>query len=360
MPSPALLLAAAGLAIAGLVVPAAAAGTDAPPVSHLDAETVLPPGENGDFSVDEQAQYEADGDPSDFGAHVDDQREMYWTGKSKSAAFQTPTGTPVEPKDGVRIYRDAADVPLIYGDTGGDVWFGAGYAAATDRLFEIDAIRRTARGTLAELTGPGGVPADLQERILTYTDAEYDAMLHRLSPAGQEAIESYAAGVAQRIDEVQADPSMLPAEYQVLTSTPADWTVEDTLAAGVYITRNVASQGGLEMDNVATLQELEKKYSTAKGRHVFDTLFPDDNPRAVTTVGGKTFSNVAAGDRSKRDRASAFRKAARYAAGIPAALATGPGTGDAPPPPGGTGASAAGTAQAAAVQAATARIESWR
>src|SRR4051812_16523310 len=77
-----------------VVTSSAATGTDGPPVSHLDAHTVLPPGENGDFSTDEQAQYEADGDPSDFGAHVDDQREMYWTGKSKSAAFQQPTGTP--------------------------------------------------------------------------------------------------------------------------------------------------------------------------------------------------------------------------------------------------------------------------
>src|SRR3954471_4126827 len=154
MPSPALLLATAGLVIAGLVAPTAgAAGTDAPPAEHLDAATVLPPGENGDFRTEEQAQYQADGDPSDFGPHVDDQRDMYWSSKSKSAAFQTPTGTPVEPKDGIRIYRDDAGVPLIYADSGEDVWYGAGYAAATDRLFEIDAIRRTARGTLAELTG---------------------------------------------------------------------------------------------------------------------------------------------------------------------------------------------------------------
>src|SRR3954454_24112756 len=209
----ALVLAAAGLGVAALVAPSAgAAGTDTPPAEHLRASTVLPPGENGDFTADEQAQYEADGDPNDFGPHVDDQREMYWAANTKPADFQAPTGPPVEPKAGIRIYRDAAGVPLIYADTGEDVWYGAGYAAATDRLFEIDAIRRTARGTLAELTGPGGVPADLQERILTYTDAEYDAMLDRLSPAGQEAIRGYAAGVQQRIDEVQADPSLLPAE----------------------------------------------------------------------------------------------------------------------------------------------------
>src|SRR4051812_13810795 len=305
---------------------------DVPPASTMHAFSVLPPGESGFFGPDGQAQYEADGDPSDFGPHVDDQREMYWTSKRKSADFQQPTGPPVEPLAGVRIYRDHFGVPLVYADNGYDVWFGAGYAAATDRLFEIDAVRRTARGTLAELAGSSDVPSDLQERILTYTDAEYDAMLARLSPAGQDAIKGYAAGVEARIQETQSDPSLLPAEYQVLTTTPADWTVEDTLAAGVYITRTVAAQGGMEMDNVHSLDSLEKKYGKRKGREAFLALFPDDNPKAVTTVTGRRFSNVPAGDRSAKARAAAFREAASYAEGLPADLATGPGTGDSPTP----------------------------
>src|SRR3954451_17937683 len=188
------------LTLAVFVSPANAVGVeDAPPGSDLQAFTVLPPGESGYFSSSAQAQYEADGDPSDFGPHVDDQRGIYWSADRKSADFQEPTGTPVEPQSGVRIYRDAFGVPLVYGDNGYDVWFGAGYAAATDRLFEIDAVRRTARGTLAELAGPSDVPADAQERTLTYTNAEYDAMLAKLSQQGQDAIKGYAAGVEARI-----------------------------------------------------------------------------------------------------------------------------------------------------------------
>src|SRR3954451_22767435 len=305
---------------------------DVPPASTMHAFSVLPPGESGFFGTDGQAQYEADGDPSDFGPHVDDQREMYWTSRRESADFHEATGTPVEPLAGVRISRDHFGVPLVYADNGYDVWFGAGYAAATDRLFEIDAVRRTARGTLAELAGSSDVPSDLQERILTYTDGEYDAMLARLSPAGQDAIKGYAAGVEARIQETQSDPSLLPAEYQVLTTTPADWTVEDTLAAGVYITRTVAAQGGMEMDNVHSLDSLEKKYGKRQGRQAFLALFPDDNPKAVTTVTGRRFSNVPAGDRSAEARSAAFREAASYAEGLPADLATGPGTGDSPTP----------------------------
>ncbi len=319
--------------LVALLAPPVGASTsdDVPPAAGLTAFSVLPPGESGYYSADAQAQYQADGDASDFGPHVDDQRDMYWSAHRKSADFQKPSGTPVQPMDGVRIYRDPYGVPLIYGDNGYDVWFGAGYAAATDRLFEIDAVRRTARGTLAELAGPSDVPSDLQERTLTYTDAEYDAMLAQLSPAGQDAIKGYAAGVEARIKETQSDPSLLPAEYQVLTTTPADWTVEDTLAAGVYITRFVASQGGAEMDNVASLQQLEKKYGKTRGRRAFDALFPDDNPSAVTTV-ARTFSNVPKGDRSAAARARDFRKAASYAEQLPLDIAQGPGTGNTPAP----------------------------
>src|SRR5690349_6883648 len=106
------------------VVPAT--GADAPPASQLEARSVLPPGEDGFFTADEQAAYESTGDPAVFGEHVDDQREMFWSSRGKPAGFQKPTGTPVTPATGVRIYRDAYGVPLVYGDSGHDVWFGAG------------------------------------------------------------------------------------------------------------------------------------------------------------------------------------------------------------------------------------------
>ncbi|HET7529444.1 MAG TPA: penicillin acylase family protein [Mycobacteriales bacterium] len=357
VPIAVVLLALAGVTGVVAAPPASSAGPAAP-AQHLSARSLLPPGEDGFFSVDEQARYETDDDPSDFGAHVDDQRAPYWHYGSTDDDFQTPTGTPVEPRPGVRIYRDQYGVPLVYGDTGSDVWFGAGYAAATDRLFEMDAIRRTARGTLAELTGPSGVPADLQERILTYTDAEYDAMLARLSPEGRAAIEGYAAGVEARIQEVDADPSLLPAEYVVLQTTPADWTVEDTLAAGVYITRTVAAQGGEEMANVATLRELEKRYGVAKGRRAFTQLFPDDDPKAVTTITGRHFSNLAPAGRSSKARAAAFERAASYADSLPLDLAKGPGTGDAPEPS--PSPSLSSLPSSPALREVSRRLETWR
>lgn len=351
-------LAAAAAVTVAVTTVAPATGADAPPASQLNARSVLPPGEDGFFTAEEQAAYEASGDRSAFGEHVDDQRKMFWSSDSKPAGFQQPTGTPVTPADGVRIYRDDYGVPLIYGDSGYDVWFGAGYAAATDRLFEMDGVRRTALGTLAELTGPGGVPADIQERVLTYTPAEYDAMLDRLSPAGRTAITAYAKGVQARIEDVRSDPSLLPAEYQLLTSTPEDWTVRDTLASGVYATRLVASQGGLEMDNVASLRQLQRSRGVALGRRMFAQLFPADNPRAVTTV-GKRFWNMPRGSRSVRAQRIAYRRAVDYARRLPLSLADGIGTGAAEEPTANAG-QVSLPDNAADIRAAARRLLEWR
>ncbi|MBV9870829.1 MAG: penicillin acylase family protein [Frankiaceae bacterium] len=339
---------------------AAAAKPPHPPAERLAARTALPPGESGQFAITDLFQYTVDGNPEDYGPHVDDQREMYWNNKTKDANFAKPKGTPATPKAGVRIYRDSYDVPLIYGKNGYDVWYGAGYAAATDRLFEMDAIRRLGEGRLAELTGTGAVPADLQERILTYTHREYRHMFRELPKPGREAIRGYAAGTQKRIEEVRAAPDELPGEYVLLSMLPAKWTVEDSMAAGVFITRNIASQGGLEMANVAILLELEQKFGKVNGRQLYADLFPDDEANAAVTIHGRHFSNLAKGDRSPAAMARNALTAMKYAEHIPLGVALGPGTGDSPAPPAAPAAAPNVSARRAAqVRQAVVSINRW-
>src|SRR5207253_1084252 len=61
----------------------------------------------------------------------------------------TPTGL-----GAVSVYRDLSyGVPHIYGTTVPAMAYGAGYAAAADRLFLIDILRHLGRGHLAEFIG---------------------------------------------------------------------------------------------------------------------------------------------------------------------------------------------------------------
>ncbi|MBC7374228.1 MAG: penicillin acylase family protein, partial [Frankiales bacterium] len=325
----AVLLLATGL-LAATATPALA--VDAPPDQPFDVGTVLGPGNSGFVSVQGQARGMATGDPGEYGENVDDQRKLYWDGKLKDGRFKAPTGPVESPIPGVRISTDERGVKVVYGDSARDTWFGAGYAAGQQRLFLADAVRRLGRGTFAELVGPAGVPADVQARTLTYSQAEYDAMFAALPASSREVIEGYAAGLDAWIAHVRVTPADLPAEYALLSTLPERWTVTDTLAAGVLITRTVASAGGDEFREVEALRSL----GGLAGLGQFTDLRWQSDPKATVTVQPEDgrFDNAVVPAAS---RDAVLRRSAAYALGLDPKLANGPGTGAFPVPttPGG-------------------------
>ncbi|HKU68702.1 MAG TPA: penicillin acylase family protein, partial [Candidatus Baltobacteraceae bacterium] len=57
-------------------------------------------------------------------------------------------------REPVRIVRDERDVPHIFASSEHDLMFAQGYAEASDRLFQMDLLRRFVYGRLAEVLGP--------------------------------------------------------------------------------------------------------------------------------------------------------------------------------------------------------------
>lgn len=307
-------------------------GGGAPQGLVLKAETVLPPGQSGLVTLAGQAQGSATGNPGDYGAHVDDQRLLYWGFDAKPGVLGTKPGTPQVPKVGVEIYRDAYGVPIVYADRLRDLWFGVGYAVARDRLFLMDAVRRMGRGTFAELTGCGGVPGDIGVRTQTYTDGEYQQFFDALSPDAKDAILGYVDGANALRAQALTDPTLLPAEYVLLSTTPAEFTVQDVLAAGVYITRFVASEGGNEFLNIQMLKQLQAEYGSldaAKAAFLDMTWLED--PKAVTSVPASVarFSNQ---PMPPGGRDAVFSSMADWAVTLPDTIWKGEGSGHAEPP----------------------------
>lgn len=298
----------------------------------LRAETVLPPGQSGNVSLLGQAQGSLSGSPASYGSHIDDQRELYWSFRAKPAVLGTRPGSPSSPKSGISIYRDDFGVPIVYADNTQDGWYGVGYAIAEDRLFLLDAVRRTAKGTLAELTGCSAVPADIQQRLLTYTEAEYQTMFDAATSEAKASVLGYVDGVNARIAAVRNNPTLLPAEYGLLTSLPEPITVSDVLASGVYITRFVAAEGGNEMANVELLKSLSTSLGSERaGKDAFlDFTWLDDQQAAVSVPSsGPRFSNHTT---PKPAREAVFEQQATWAMTLPVTLANGLGTGAAPAP----------------------------
>jgi penicillin amidase len=115
----------------------------------------------------------------------------------------------------------------VYAATEVDGFFGLGYAAAEDRLLQMELIRRKAAGRLAEVFGPEWVDADREARIAGHA-AYAPRALAKLPDRWQQALHAYAAGVnAWR----QTHPDVVARRFRPLGIAPEPWTPADCLLA---------------------------------------------------------------------------------------------------------------------------------
>lgn len=129
----------------------------------------------------------------------------------------------------VRIVRDLFRIPHVDGEDLRTVTAGLGFAHAQDRLWQMELLRRSARGTLSEIFGPGTVPADRLARTLgLWIAAEKE--VERLDLPTRRLLTAYARGVNAWIAEVRERRVPRPLELAWLEVEPAPWTPVDTVA----------------------------------------------------------------------------------------------------------------------------------
>ncbi|WP_407158333.1 penicillin acylase family protein [Bradyrhizobium sp. STM 3557] len=124
----------------------------------------------------------------------------------------------------VTIDRDALGVPVVSGSDRADLAYATGFLHAQERFFQMDLLRRSSAGELAELFGRAALDFDRSRR------------LHRLRHHAEAAVAAafederrlltfYTRGVNDGLHALGARPF----EYLVLRSTPVDWRPEDTM-----------------------------------------------------------------------------------------------------------------------------------
>jgi penicillin G amidase len=128
--------------------------------------------------------------------------------------------------DEVTIRRDDRGIPFIQATNEEDLYFAQAYATASDRLWQMDFLRRTARGELAEILGPPALEVDKLYRTYGFRRVA-EKLLERTSEQTRKVLEAYASGVNAFIESCD-----LPIEFQVLRYRPRDWTAVDSLALG--------------------------------------------------------------------------------------------------------------------------------
>ncbi len=137
----------------------------------------------------------------------------------------------------VTIRRDAHGVPHIEAATQDDLFVAQGYVTAQDRLWQMDSIRRTADGELAEILGPALVRHDKVQRVLEIRLAAQRIYDH-LPAADRARFDDYARGVNLFIAQCQQRRS-LPVEFRLLMYQPKPWGGVDSISVGLAIVQTI-------------------------------------------------------------------------------------------------------------------------
>jgi len=137
----------------------------------------------------------------------------------------------------VRVDWDERGVPHLSAHNEADLYRALGYVHAQDRLFQMEMLRRLARGELAAILGPKLVDTDRLFRTLGLR-ARAEELVRRANPDTPvwRSLLAYLDG----INEFQ-ETRPLPLEFELLGIQPQPFTPVDTLAVAGYMAYSFAA-----------------------------------------------------------------------------------------------------------------------
>lgn len=184
----------------------------------------------------------------------------------------------------VTVRYDERGIPHIRADNETDLYRALGYVHAQDRLFQMEVLRRLARGELAEVLGPKLLDTDKLMRTLRIRERAdtYLANLDRQSPAFV-AMQAYLDGINQYQD---SHPN--PVEFDVLGIRKRPFTALDTISIAGYMAYSFAAAFRTEPLLTYVRDQLGADYL-----NVFDL---DWQPKGVLANNANSGPALASGD----------------------------------------------------------------
>lgn len=276
---------------------------------------VLPPGQNGNATLVEILGHQVFGTrPRHSSSQLDmyDDLVHYYEGLDDGglddyfldASFGVPPGQvdrEYRPRQDVTIVRDRQHgIPRIHGTTREGTMYGAGYAAAEDRLFLMDVLRHVGRGTLTSFAGGAEGNRELEQslwRDAPYTEEDKQAQIDRVAARGERGaqaladVRSYIEGVNAYIDRSQRRRDY-PGEY-VLTGhkdaiTQAGriehFTETDIVGIAAMIGGIFGGGGGGEVQAAVVLAAFRERHGLERGTELWHAWRMENDPETVVTV----------------------------------------------------------------------------
>jgi penicillin amidase len=128
----------------------------------------------------------------------------------------------------VTLQRDALGVVTVDANNETDMARALGYVHAQERFFEMDLMRRTSAGELAELFGPAAVETDRQHRAHRMR-ARIEGDFAQYAAGKEAQLQAYSEGVNAGLAALKVRPW----PYLLLRQRPAPWRPADSVLTGM-------------------------------------------------------------------------------------------------------------------------------
>ena len=170
----------------------------------------------------------------------------------------------------VTVQRDAHGVPHIHAATLDDLVLAQAFITSSDRLFQMDLLRRHAAGELAEILGTAVLPHDRLQRTLQIR-ASADRALLQLPASQRHLLDQYSKGVNASIS---AQSAHLPVEFRVLRYTPAPWSARDSILVSMAMFEDLTNAFPTKLARESLTARLNS-VNTATAPNLIPDLIPD-------------------------------------------------------------------------------------
>ena len=184
----------------------------------------------------------------------------------------------------VRIKRDKFGTPHIYAQSNYGLFFGYGHAIASDRLYQLEILKHSSQGRVAEILGADYVAFDENQRSLFWPD-DIHAQISSVTPETRDVFQGFAAGINARIAEIKADSqTLMPIQFIENQFKPSHWNEFDVVM--LYVGTMLLRFGDFnsELENLQFLQNLTRQHGRDKAFAIFNAVNPLNHPKAPTTI----------------------------------------------------------------------------
>lgn len=145
--------------------------------------------------------------------------------------------------DSVDLFFDNKGIPQIFARSNKDLFYTLGWVHATERLFQMELMRKLVRGELSELLGDELLSLDKSIRKMRFYEFAKSSSFS-LSDSLAPLLDAYLTGINERINNFHP----LPPEFTILRHRPAPWTQDDCVA--IYLFQTWFSHALMDQDSI--------------------------------------------------------------------------------------------------------------